>query len=64
VLVEELVEKVAVFPDDLEVTITGAPRLNVGLAEVGLGGKQSENVGVGGSNAFNDRISRPSKLLL
>ena len=48
VLVEELVEKVAVFPDHLEVTIAGAPRLNVGLAEVGLGGKQSENVGVGG----------------
>ena len=34
VLVEELVEKVAVFPDHLEVTIAGAPRLNVGLAEV------------------------------
>src|ERR1039458_1371845 len=48
VLVEELVENVAVFPDHLEVTIAGAPRLNVGLAEVGLGGKQSENVGVGG----------------
>jgi len=48
VLVEELVEKVAVFPDHLEVTIAGAPRLNVGLAEVGLGGKQSQNVGVGG----------------
>jgi site-specific DNA recombinase len=48
VLVEELVEKVAVFPDHLEVTIAGAPRLNVGLAEVGLGDKQSQNVGVGG----------------
>ncbi|HXZ83473.1 MAG TPA: hypothetical protein VED84_07005, partial [Acidimicrobiales bacterium] len=47
VLVEELVEKVAVFPDHLEVTIAGAPRLNVGLAEVGLGNKQSQNVGVG-----------------
>ena len=48
ILVEELVEKVAVFPDHLEVTIVGAPRLNVGLTEVGLGGGQSENVGVGG----------------
>ena len=28
--------------------IAGAPRLNVGLAEVGLGRNQSENVGVGG----------------
>ena len=47
-LVEELVERVAVFPDHLEVSIAGAPRLNVGLAEVGLGGNQSQNVGVGG----------------
>ena len=52
-LVEELVEKVAVFPDHLEVTISGAPRLNVGLSEVGLGGKQSENVGVGGPTTRN-----------
>lgn len=51
VLVEELVEKVAVFPDHLEVTIAGAPRLNVGLAEVGLGGNQSQIVGVGGAFA-------------
>ena len=48
VSVEELVEKVAVFPDHLEVTIAGAPKLNVGLSEVGLGGNQSQNVGVGG----------------
>lgn len=51
VLVEELVEKVAVFPDHLEVTIAGAPRLNVGLAEVGLSVNQSQNVGVGGGFA-------------
>lgn len=43
---EELVERVAVFPDHLEVSIPDAPGLNVGLAEVGLGGNQSHNVGV------------------
>jgi len=46
VLVEELVECVAIFPDHLEVKIAGAPRLNVLLAEVGL--KESANFGVGG----------------
>ena len=48
VLVEQLVEKVAVFPDHLEAAIAGAPRLDVGLAEVGLGGNQSQIVGVRG----------------
>lgn len=48
ILVEELVEAVTVFPDHLEVKVAGAPRLNVSLAEVGLGGRESENVGVGG----------------
>lgn len=47
-LVEELVERVTIFPDHLEVKIAGAPRLNVAYSEVGLGGRQSENVGVGG----------------
>ena len=46
VLVEELVESVGVFPDHLEVTVTGAPPLNVLYQEVGL--KQSGFVGVGG----------------
>jgi site-specific DNA recombinase len=45
VLVEELVEWVTVFPDHLEVTVAGAPALNVRLEEVGL--KGSEIVGVG-----------------
>jgi hypothetical protein len=45
ILVEELLEGVAVFPDHLEVTVAGVPRLNVTFAEVGL--KESENVGVG-----------------
>lgn len=46
VLVEELLEAVAIFPDHLEVTVAGAPRLNVTLSEVGL--KESRTVGVGG----------------
>jgi len=48
VLVEELVEAVAFFPDHLEVTIAGAPKLNVGLSEVGLKEPESRTVGVGG----------------
>jgi hypothetical protein len=45
VLIEELVDVVTVFPDHLEVTVGGAPPLNVLYSEVGL--KESENVGVG-----------------
>lgn len=45
VLVEELVQWVTVFPDHLEVSVTGAPALNVLYREVGL--KESEIVGVG-----------------
>lgn len=36
VLVHELVEEVALFPDHLEVTVAGAPRLNVTLEDVGV----------------------------
>jgi site-specific DNA recombinase len=46
VLVEELVDGVTVFPDHLEVTVAGAPPLNVLYSEVGL--KESETVRVGG----------------
>ncbi len=46
VLVEEFLEWVTVFPDHLEVSVIGAPPLNVLLGEVGL--KESEIVGVGG----------------
>jgi len=46
VLIEELVEAVGVFPDHLEVTVTGAPPLNLLYGEVGL--KESGFVGVGG----------------
>jgi site-specific DNA recombinase len=48
VLVEELVEAIAIFPDHLEVTVSGVPRLNVALDEVGLtGGWQFCGVGGG-----------------
>jgi site-specific DNA recombinase len=46
VLVQELIEWVTVFPDHLEVKVSGAPPLNVLLGEVGL--KVPEIVGVGG----------------
>jgi hypothetical protein len=54
VLIEELIEWVSVFPDHLEVTVSGAPPLNVRYGEVGL--KESDLVGVGG--AF-DPLSTP-----
>jgi site-specific DNA recombinase len=48
VLVEELLESVAMYPDHLEVTVSGVPRLNVTLEEVGLtGGWQFSGVGGG-----------------
>lgn len=47
VLLEELLDDVAVHPDHLEVTVHGAPRLNVLLSEVGLGESQISGVGGG-----------------
>lgn len=46
VIVNELLDHVAVFPDHLEVAVHGVPNLNVLLSEVGL--TQSQNSGVGG----------------
>jgi hypothetical protein len=46
ILIQELIEWVKVFPDHLEVKVSGAPPLNVLLGEVGL--KVPEIVGVGG----------------
>jgi hypothetical protein len=46
VLVEELVESVGVYKDHLEVTVAGAPPLNVLYGEVEM--KESGLVGVGG----------------
>lgn len=49
VLVQELPETGTVLPDHLDVTVAGAPRLNVLLEEVGLKpAKQSRISGVGG----------------
>ncbi len=45
-LVDELVDNIAVLPDHLEVSIAGAPTINVLLSEVGL--RDSENSRVGG----------------
>ncbi len=46
-LIEELLESVAVFPDHLEVTVHGAQTINVLLDEVGLV-DQSDFARVGG----------------
>lgn len=46
VLVEEMIESIAFFPDHLEIKVSGAPRLNVLPSEVGL--KQYQTVGVEG----------------
>jgi hypothetical protein len=45
ILVEELVQWITIFPDHLEVSVAGAPTLNVNYSEVGMMG--SEIVGVG-----------------
>jgi DNA invertase Pin-like site-specific DNA recombinase len=51
ILVEELIEWVSVFPDHLEVTVSGAPPLNVLYQEVGL--KKSGSDGVGGGTCYS-----------
>jgi hypothetical protein len=48
VLVEELLGAVSIFPDHLEVTVAGVPRLNVTLEEVGLKAGVWQFGGVGG----------------
>jgi hypothetical protein len=45
-LVDDLLDDLWVFPDHLEVGITGAPKMNVLLSEVGL--RYSGNARVGG----------------
>lgn len=47
VIVEELLESVAMYPDHLEVTVSGVPRLNMTLEEVGLS-RGWQFCGVGG----------------
>jgi site-specific DNA recombinase len=48
ILIEELLDSLEVLPDRLVVGVHGAPKLNVALAEVGLGNGHSVNVGVEG----------------
>lgn len=57
-LLDELLDKVVVHPDHLEVHVHGVPRLNVALAEVGLEPREQID-GVGGGKR---RIS-PTKRL-
>lgn len=55
VLVQELVDEVALFPDHLEVVVAEAPRLNVTLEEVGV-----QNCGVRrGTRNIRTRLRRP-----
>ncbi|HEX3842644.1 MAG TPA: recombinase family protein [Acidimicrobiales bacterium] len=46
VLLDELMDRVTIFPDHIEVTVAGSPVLNVLFEEVGLA--PSQNAGVGG----------------
>jgi hypothetical protein len=52
-LSKKFVEKVAIFPDQLEVTVSGSPSLSVILSEVGLSVAQSEMLRVGGGTRNN-----------
>ncbi len=47
VLVDELLDRIIVFPDHLEVVVHGVPKLNVLLSEVGLAESQNTRVGGG-----------------
>ncbi len=57
-----LVETVALFPDHLEVTISGAPKMNITLQEVGLsGGLSTRGVGRTAPRDGNDLEWRVGK---
>jgi hypothetical protein len=46
IIASDLLDEIAFFPDHLEVKVSGAPRMNVTLREVGLtGGSSFERVG-------------------
>jgi hypothetical protein len=55
VLVEELVDSIAMYPDHLEVTVSGVPRMNLTLEEVGLTGGGWQFCGVGGPKSSDCR---------
>jgi hypothetical protein len=46
VLIDELLDRIIVYPDHLEVVVHGVPKINVLLSEVGLA--ESQNTCVGG----------------
>ncbi|HEX9978464.1 MAG TPA: hypothetical protein VGB41_07555, partial [Acidimicrobiia bacterium] len=46
IIASDLLDEIAFFPDHLEVKVSGAPRMNVTLQEVGLtGGSSFQRVG-------------------
>ena len=47
ILVDELLDRIIVYPDHLEVVVHGVPKLNVLLSEVGLAESQNKRVGGG-----------------
>jgi len=47
VLIDELLDRIIVFPDHLEVVVHGVPKVNVLLSEVGLAESQNARVGGG-----------------
>jgi hypothetical protein len=47
VLIDELLDRIIVYPDHLEVVVHGVPKINVLLSEVGLA--ESQNTRVGGA---------------
>ena len=47
-LIDELLDRIIVYPDHLEVVVHGVPKMNVLLSEVGLA--ESQNARVGGAS--------------
>ncbi|MFH2073144.1 MAG: hypothetical protein ABIJ75_09880, partial [Actinomycetota bacterium] len=41
IIASDLLDEISIFPDHLEVKVSGAPRMNVSLGEVGLTGGSS-----------------------
>jgi hypothetical protein len=56
-LLDEMIDRVTLYPDHLEVHVHGTPRLNVTLAEVGLGTNR-ENTHEGGPSRVPPRLKR------
>ena len=58
VLIDELLDRIIVYPDHLEVVVHGVPKINVLLSEVGLAESQNKRVG-GPASEFDDWRLRP-----